>query len=362
MNGNEPLVILIGAIEDTSGAFDPALVNPISFPLAVPGVGKPFPNLDKYELQVTDMLAAHTDGYRGGLVTFSLETVGGSGAQIISITVQPSPGRPHQNSQDHRHYCRDGRKTRPMKAAELEAAFAAKSAISAAGAPPADPRLSRMWPNPGDELRSSGADQFDPKGVVVADPASASEGAGLVRLRLLPEQPLDPPRSPTQLRQLCQDLGGLSFHGYRDGDSARNEFGYGMWFYHPGLTKDDPRGAGTVTQVFTDGEIAGIDTRLLQRGTVPWGIFPQTMTDAYDRYRTRLSVALGCAPPYRWIASLEGVRGHRIAYGGFSFEQSEPFVTDNVTIEGLDDGTAGAKEVLKPFLDAVLDAGGIAVS
>ena len=331
LNGNSRFTIIIGA-EEVAGKFRKENVQPITWPIRIRKTA--FENLDKYRLHVHQTLESNTEGYRSGHVEILEVPV--AGGFIIAVEVMPLPGGPYQNLKDKRFYGRDGPRTRPLTGSEIRDGIAVS-----------DPRIDRRWPNPGDQLIAPGARHEFKRGVFVADAKS------LVRLRLFCPVAASAPLAASQMRERLNDFYGLIAHGYSSGDFERNKHGYAAWWYW-----NVPRGsrglAGSVTQAFGDGEIQGIDIRLLSSGEVPLPAIEDNLPRALEAYR-RYLLALGFSPPFKWAASLEGVENAFVLVPG---GRIGPIFEDEIETRGDDDCSDDAAEVLGPFFQDIVRAAG----
>jgi hypothetical protein len=214
LNGKAPLTILIGAVE-IDGKFSSAALKPIVWPMTISGTKKTFKSLDDYSLHIRQVFKDRTDGYVGGCL--DLEEVSVAGGSIIVVTVRPSPNAPHQNRSNHVYYIRDGNGKREMTGAEVKAAFNVVTSSTSN-----DPRPSRVWPKPGDEVLPAGQEFYNIYPTTLAHPKEDIDESGILRFRLLTETPIAPVLTGTKIRSLEPEVFGFAPIGVKSGSNGRN--------------------------------------------------------------------------------------------------------------------------------------------
>jgi len=177
-------------------------------------------------------------------------------------------------------------------------------------------------------------------------------------LRLIPHQPPQR-RTAGELLELIgqvgvnlKSFGNASFYGVQG-----NEYGTVVVGY---IEQNQRTEVYCITQVFEQGEIWGIDRRILrvEQETIPWfePKYARALKEYLDFARSRLSVRL----PVIVVAGMTGVRGYSIQPPRNSSPDDWPrsrCVKNNVIKEiTVQDVAASPKAILIPFFDEVFGA------
>lgn len=334
------LTIVVGVEEDEDGRFDKDRKRPVTFPLSVPGQKQEFASFDKYRLHLLKAVTSTTDGYTDGM--FEVHEVSVVGGSLIVVTAYQSPNRPHQNTKNGRHFIRADGETRDMTPAELQEAIAVKLGTSAAA-----------------DTDSFERDFFNP-GDMITDAVMLVE-APLAYLRVVPaERSKD--RTPTQVRTLLSEAGIdlQPFGRWSSCHEERNEFGLLVW----GSPFQKPELAISMMQVFSDGEVWGMDVAMLSVGDGNGDYIPSrkivsqytsTLRDIFKMLRDALRIQ----PPVTVVAGLDGVKDLKILLADPSIKWSEASVEEKVEVRvEVKDFGMSPQDILRPFFEAVWDACG----
>jgi hypothetical protein len=181
-------------------------------------------------------------------------------------------------------------------------------------------------------------------------------------LRLMPT--VDPGKKwPThELKQQARPGQGIYLLPFTDYPlfDLRAEDGMGIC----SLENQDERATISLAFAFETGEVWSIDTRLLAADTVRLftGEIERLFTNRLQAY-ARFLGGLGLAPPYRWIAGLEGVKGRRLQIPPpqrqMQIGLGPECLSDTIFEEGTYDGTEIATGALTSFFTAIFDKCGI---
>lgn len=335
-NGEVPnFRIIIGAKEGENGQYDKTLKKPIKFPLSVEGVKTPFLNFDKYRLHLIDLVKSQTSDYIEGF--FDIQLVEVSGGSLIIIDVPQSSDRPHQNTNTGSYYIRRDGKTDKMTAEEVKKAYKTVP-ISA--------------------LKQSKENSLFLPGDVVTDASDKAFSHGIGKVCLV-KGPLAYLRvisegntqtwSGTKLLALLDNSPTpfVPFGRMINGASHRNEHGCLAW-----AVPDDVSVTPSLTQVYENGEIAGMDTGLITEGIIPSAMFVDQYQTILPTYLQMARDVFGLTEPFKIVAGVSGVKGARLALAYNNYSQKA--LKDRVEItSNLKDDTASTALLLQPFFKAL---------
>lgn len=174
-------------------------------------------------------------------------------------------------------------------------------------------------------------------------------------LRLIPTKPTTE-RSSSKLRQLVREHNLIPFGGTLSAWTGRNE--YGAVIYD---AKDQKRQTAVdcISQVFKNGEIWGIDKRMLDGNVIPSSSLEIDFEATLSNYLQFAQHGLLLDLPLKFVAGLSDVKGFRLGLppNKWGEEFRGPVVDDVVVDEGvIDDYGTSIHELLLPFFRMVWDA------
>ena len=168
--------------------------------------------------------------------------------------------------------------------------------------PAADPREGQA------RFRAKG----EPLGETVDRRAIALAEGPAMWLRVMPEadtgkrwRATDLKLLATQSSHFLSPLGNEAFGNFDLGHIYADD-GFGVYVH-----RIPPQPSPCIAFVFKTGEVWAIDTHHLSVNNVIPFVEPYFIT-AFERYTALLHKQLGVAPPYQWIAGIEGVKGRAI--------------------------------------------------
>jgi transcriptional regulator with XRE-family HTH domain len=188
-------------------------------------------------------------------------------------------------------------------------------------------------------------------------------------LRLLPKYDSGRRFNPMELRKAAT-AGGLPLvqliDGYSNLGFVRGTDGFGVYGILQSATSTN-----SVSYAFGSGECWAVDTYLINAlkqnaGPIKIGIpyLEGQFKLVISEFKSMMN-KLDFAPPYRWIAGIEGIKGFGLYYParpGHAFMTSNPhghFIGDRVLSSGIMDATDTPSTALRPFFVNLFSSAGI---
>jgi hypothetical protein len=175
-------------------------------------------------------------------------------------------------------------------------------------------------------------------------------------LRLMPKVKPERDWSTVELRA-CNTAGVLTLQPFCNNDlrSLLDDDGYGTY-------SNGPRASETMSVAFAfeTGEVWSVDTALLTDFGGRNGLYFDTISKVFverlRNYGTFLG-RLGVAPPYDWIAGLEGVKGRRLQIpppqNYTSISLGNPCLSKAISCNGSYDPKVAPAATLRPFFEQI---------